>query len=123
MTRVTNDYFAVYPPKYFDTWNVVNLALDNITTIPDEFWAQAYNEFGNLSASLEPAAEMLDNVLDVLLASMTNALFEAFNIDLTPEVTNAAANSTNSNQVGNVQIQVNQKTWGRYRLVVSGTNP
>ncbi|PHH93401.1 hypothetical protein CDD83_3714 [Cordyceps sp. RAO-2017] len=124
LSETIRNFFEMFPPKIPSTWDTVNDALANVTRIPDAFWNElaVYYQTDDVRAfgvtDIE-AAEMFSSILRATMSSMANALFATFGMDLEGEVTNKNPRIEDDIQGGGFQGQVQDKTWDRYRLVVS----
>lgn len=120
------DFFHDYPPKIANTWATVNDALVNISKIPDNIWPVLASYLDNPNAQLSDLApnvqvalmELL-NSTSALAASMVNAVFGAFGIDLQSDVTAKNKGATKNGKGAGFQFDVQDKNWSRYGLVVS----
>lgn len=112
LRKMTYDYFDKYPPTYQDTWDTADLALNNITGIPDSFWPQVADGGGDS----EDLAVLTDTIY-TLMSCISNGLFEAFKIDISKDVADEDPNS--SSDGANWENEVQFRTWDRYMLIVS----
>lgn len=118
--NITTEYFALYPPKYYDTWESVNYALTNVTDISDSFWPQIIRWIETQADADLPSADdatLYLQIMTALSSSMSNALYENFGIDLYKELLDENPNVDING--GGFQNTVNEETWNRYMLVVS----
>ncbi|KAK5987937.1 hypothetical protein PT974_12073 [Cladobotryum mycophilum] len=126
ITDVTNEFFTEFHPKSPELIETVREAIKNITHLPNTLWPelakfeQTDSEavFGNGTA-----AESLLEIVTVILSSMSNAVFETFEIEMGAEIKTKGSEGSEStagvvpNANAQFQIKVQAKTWQRYRLV------
>lgn len=126
--RAVDDYFSQYPAKSPLITSTVNVAIRNISLVPDSLWPQiiAADKTGNASAI---SSENMDNFSTVaysfqnIILSLTNNLFQVFGIDVAKDVIGSGKGPNEGDiNTGILQTKVDHKTWRRYRLVVS-SNP
>ncbi|KHO00379.1 uncharacterized protein MAM_01157 [Metarhizium album ARSEF 1941] len=115
-------FFQDYPPKISSTFETVNYALNNITTISDSFWPLVENGSVPANWSLAPPGHAQDlatlgSTFLALLYSMSNALFGAFGIDSENDVSKKNPEAADEVKDGGYQMLVQDKTMNRYRLV------
>lgn len=123
----TNYYFSLYPAKMPQTVQTVNLAIQNISSLPDSLWpqlaklAQTEDETTVSDSNQDPAITFLLSY-NSILTSLINNLFQVFGIDLAKDIIQPTQNITQNTgnvNAGMLQNKVTTKTWRRYRLVVS----
>lgn len=121
----TDAYFKKYPAKMRETTETVKAALKNLTSIPNMYWPQLAkfiqtgddNVFPN--RSVDSFVTMI-YAIDSISESLSNNLFQVFGIDLTKDVISSSQPTSQGDiNSGMLQTKVNNKTWRRYRLVVS----
>ncbi|KAG6018978.1 hypothetical protein E4U40_007550 [Claviceps sp. LM458 group G5] len=121
--RTVDDYFSQYPAKSLEISSTVNVAIWNISQVPDSLWPQivAADKTGNASAI---SSENLDNYTTVaysfqnIILSLTNNLFQVFSIDVAKDVIGSGKRPDEGDvDSGMLQTKVDHKTWRRYRLV------
>ncbi|KAG6053234.1 hypothetical protein E4U17_004919 [Claviceps sp. LM77 group G4] len=121
--RTVDDYFSQYPAKSLEISSTVNVAIWNISQVPDSLWPQivAADKTGNTSAI---SSENLDNYTTVaysfqnIILSLTNNLFQVFSIDVAKDVIGSGKRPDEGDvDSGMLQTKVDHKTWRRYRLV------
>lgn len=119
----TTEFLKAYPPKNEAVQFVINAALKNVSNIPNDFWAALSRiqdgnaDFDALPTNVQQGLGIFIDALHNILTSMTNNLFQAFGIDLTASVQTTL--DTKNATTGAFQNQLNDKTFERYRLVVS----
>lgn len=123
LTNETNRFFALYPPKYYDTWDVAKEAIKNISQIDNRLWPvlAEYGETGDdsiFNKTMEDALINFGAQSNVVFSSLANGLFNAFGIDLVTEQKQKHPNETNIVRSSQFQVEVSDKTQSRYRLVV-----
>lgn len=121
----TDAFFQKYPAKMRETTETVSIALKNLTTIPDTYWSQLakFVQTGDenvlSNSSVDAFLTMVDATASIS-ASLSNNLFQVFGIDLSKDVISASRPASEGEiNSGMLQNKVNNKTWRRYRLVVS----
>lgn len=121
----TDAFFQKYPAKMRETTETVSIALKNLTTIPDTYWPQLakFVQTGDenvlSNSSVDAFLTMVDATASIS-ASLSNNLFQVFGIDLSKDVISASRPASEGEiNSGMLQNKVNNKTWRRYRLVVS----
>ncbi|EFY84854.1 hypothetical protein MAC_09106 [Metarhizium acridum CQMa 102] len=115
-------YFQDYPPKISSTFETVDQALNNITTMSDSFWPLFLN--GSVPSDLSSAppgyeadlTTISDSFIALFLA-MNNALFAAFGINLDEDVSKKYPTEAKEVKNGGYQMLIQDKTMNRYRLV------
>ncbi|OAQ68898.1 low temperature requirement A [Pochonia chlamydosporia 170] len=121
----TNYYFSLYPAKMPQTLQTVNLAIQNISSLPDSLWpqlaklAQTEDETTVSDSNQDPAITFLLSY-NSILTSLINNLFQVFGIDLAKDIIQPTQNITQNTgnvNAGMLQNKVTTKTWRRYRLV------
>lgn len=117
-------FFAEYNPKWQDLIETIDTTLENITTIPDDYWPQlARFSVTKAEADLPPVntSEFVFNVLTTLAVTMENSLFATFDVDLTQEFIDQDKNKnvTVDTMGGGFATTINNDTWDRFQLVVS----
>ncbi|CCE34553.1 uncharacterized protein CPUR_08486 [Claviceps purpurea 20.1] len=121
--RAVDDYFSQYPAKSTLITSTVNVAIRNISLVPDSLWPQiiAADKTGNASAI---SSENMDNFSTVaysfqnIILSLTNNLFQVFGIDVAKDVIGSGKGPNEGDiNSGILQTKVDHKTWRRYRLV------
>lgn len=123
MTEEINQFSEIYPPKYADTDDLIQQALDNITEIPNSFWPKLskYYLVDDYFLPNDSTTNMFVNILNALDTALENSVFAAFEIDLEGELIKESEEKgeENSDQ-SNAQFatQVDNDTWDRYNLVV-----
>ncbi|TWU72745.1 hypothetical protein ED733_001886 [Metarhizium rileyi] len=119
----TDDFFSQYPAKMTETLQTVELAINNITSLPNDLWPtlEKFGNSGNASALSETTEDAVTTFLlstQSIIASMTNNLFQAFGIDVAKDVIRPTHNITRGNiSAETFQNKVTNKTWRRYRIV------
>lgn len=121
---IVYSFITIYPITYADTWTTVDQALANVTDIPDDFWPQLalYSRTG--IAEDQPPSEYLQKILEIidsLFAAMMNSMFEKFKIDIHKELVDGNSDPNADTTSGAFQVEITNKTWDRYALVVSTT--
>ncbi|KAG5915615.1 hypothetical protein E4U42_007965 [Claviceps africana] len=121
--RSVDQFFALYPAKSSEVTSTVNVAIGNISRIPDGLWPQItlWEKTGNVSAISSDNFDAFSTVLYSLqniVLSLTNNLFVVFGIDLAKDVIESGKVPTQGDvNSGVFQSTVDHKTWRRYRLV------
>ena len=119
-SNATDTFFKAYPPKYYDAWLAVDAAIQNITTLPDDLWAQVV-KYGDTENVNDISDKNWDyaitywNSFNTILGTMANSCFQALGLDLTTELIKKNPNAKQDQ----FQIQVAASTLERYHLVVS----
>lgn len=117
---ITANFFKLYPPKYYITWQAVDAALVSISTLPDKFWPELATYLKDGDDSVFTSMDNFTGFGDAFFTitySMENALLEAYNIDLLESVLEEGGNSTANATSSEINSQVNIETWKRFRLV------
>lgn len=125
MSDYIENFLHTFPPKDISTRDVINGALNNITTVPDTFWATLetlYKDDSETTTLSDQDASAFSTFFDayrVLVSALSNALFAAFDIGSEDEVS-AKKKPVLNQQVDKeaFQIEVSEKTWSLCRLVV-----
>ncbi|KAG5921727.1 hypothetical protein E4U53_003767 [Claviceps sorghi] len=121
--RSVDDYFALYPAKLSEITGTVNIAIRNISRVPDSLWPQitVWEKTGNVSVISNDNFDAFSTVLYSLqniVLSLTNNLFVVFGIDLAKDVIESGKLPSQGDiNSGMFQSTVDHKTWRRYRLV------
>lgn len=123
LKRSTKAFFATYPPKYYDTWNTVNAAIQNISTLPQEIWqplitADMTENLDAIPKDLQEPVQDFYQALFAIIYSMINSCFQALGIDIASEVRKKHPDKSSSTKTDTFQVAVTDKTMQRYRLVV-----
>lgn len=125
------DFLLDYPPRITSTWDTINDAIRNVSQVPDSFWPEFRRLI--LGSSVKDIADELDKLpsdamysLQIVLtstltlgATMANALFGVFGIDVDGDIVKKNPNAAKAVKGGGFQLQVQDKAWSLYRLVVS----
>ncbi|KOS23200.1 hypothetical protein ESCO_004011 [Escovopsis weberi] len=126
ITDVTTQFFSIFPPKDPEMSMAVHEAIVNITTLPDALWSRLAKFEENNDASVfgntTSAAKDLYEIVTVILSSMSNSVFESFEIEAEEGSWGSASEGSDVSPIspdasGQFQVQVQAKTWQRYRLV------
>lgn len=125
MNETVQGFLKDYPSKLESTSEVINLALKNISSLPDKFWPtlakvttdDAENSLGSLNGTDETNLEKLYYSVGSIAASLANNVFQAFNTEVLGEI--VAKNKALEKADGRgFQFQVQDESWKRYGLVV-----
>lgn len=100
------DIYALYPPKYYDTWVDTNTAVDELFKIPESWWTDNTTMDANDSVYVS----LVDNTQTVYY-SIENSLFASFKIDGFENVKNKTLDSAA------FEDAANSANWGRFYLV------
>jgi hypothetical protein len=120
----TQEFFTQYPAKTPQMQETVNLALKNLSSLPNDLWfqLQKLDETGDdsiVSPKNQEAFLTFVYSINSIQTSLINNLFQAFGIDLSKDVIQPSQDmSQGSINAGMLQNKVTSKTWRRYRLVV-----
>lgn len=127
INNFTAEYFKMYPPTWSEAWTTVDIALTNITDIPDDFWAAFYDSSnsGDYSQLDYDAIVSFQRVMLAILTTMANALFQTFGIDVNEELRETTPLDDSGSDIfnGDFQTQNFNEIWERYELIVSTTFP
>ncbi|KAG6087113.1 hypothetical protein E4U15_008319 [Claviceps sp. LM218 group G6] len=121
--RAVDDYFSQYPAKSPLITSTVNVAIRNISLVPDSLWPQiiAADKTGNASAISSENMDSFSTVIysfQNIILSLTNNLFQVFGIDVAKDVIGSGKGPNEGDiNSGMLQTKVDHKTWRRYRLV------
>ncbi|OAA64965.1 hypothetical protein ISF_04375 [Cordyceps fumosorosea ARSEF 2679] len=121
------DFLEDYPSKLESTTMVINTALRNISSLPDDFWpalTRVANEAsGSSDASLTDADRSYATLRaagETLAASMANNVFRAFNTEVSGEIESKNKDLETKDREG-FQFKLERDNWARYGLVFAYT--
>lgn len=119
----TTNFFKSYPPTWSEAWTTVDVAVANITEIPDDFWGTYYDTLysGDYSQLDYDATLSFETSLAAILSTMANALFQTFGIDVNEELREATPQDETGSDILNGEFQAENflEIWERYELIVS----
>lgn len=128
LTNKTSELFTLYPPKYPESWAVVNSTIANISRIDNALWANLSqiivsgdlddDDDDAIASLIGKLSEFLGQVAVITLAC-ANSVFNSFNIDLTTEVKKRNPGASNPIKAAESQVTIGEKTQQRSRLIVS----
>ncbi|KAM3561101.1 hypothetical protein ARSEF4850_003374 [Beauveria asiatica] len=127
LTNRTNQIFDWFPPQDPLPRSVVNHSIANISAIPEETWPAIDYWFTitNESAVIDDA--MVNNYanfisqLTFILSTLSNNVFQSFNIDVGTEVRSKHPGDSNPFRQAEEQLEVDDKTRQRSRLIFAYT--
>ncbi|KAM5348005.1 hypothetical protein ACJ41O_007829 [Fusarium nematophilum] len=120
LSKIIYKFFETYTPTYVTTWNTVDEALANISSIPNDFWPDlaTYLTTGNENDFPdEDSYWTYDDAVTYIDSAMQNALLEAFKIDLVEEVSDANKKSNANMSDSNFETKVSEATEIRFELI------
>ncbi|KAK3682841.1 hypothetical protein B0T22DRAFT_472087 [Podospora appendiculata] len=104
-----NSVFAVYTPKYYDTLLSVQMALDSLCDIPDDFWPTRQDLPEDAQ---DPQLLYILSVFQDPLLAVQNSLFATFNINGFSSI-----GSDFSGESYELDEQVAETNWTKFNLV------
>ena len=110
INRTAFDIYALYPPKYYDTWADTSTAVDDLLEIPLDWWYEDHPE--NVT---DPIGERIYSDIGTVYYTIQNSLFATFKINGLENVKNQTLDAAD------FEIAANDANWNRYYLVVSCT--
>ncbi|KAH8912512.1 hypothetical protein BR93DRAFT_933503 [Coniochaeta sp. PMI_546] len=100
------DIYALYPPKYYDTWVDTNSAVDELLKVPESWWTDNTTMDAN-----DPVYVSLVSNTQTVYDSIENSLFASFKIDGFENVKNKTLDSAA------FEDAANSANWSRFYLV------
>ncbi|KAK2589928.1 hypothetical protein QQS21_012391 [Conoideocrella luteorostrata] len=126
MVKDMKDYvdrlFERYPPKMQQINDTVNVALQNISSVPDSIWTTIV-ELGSTGNNSEPSQDAWDDINKIsysvrsITVSLSNNIFQVFGIDVTKDEVQFEHAAQSDVKSGAFTKQIDNKIWRRYRLV------
>ncbi|KAH7329660.1 hypothetical protein B0I35DRAFT_474234 [Stachybotrys elegans] len=110
--------FFRYPPKWASTYDAATEAIYNISSLPDELWAQLaeYMTDENATTDINQTAVLVfTDTLTTIEGVVRNAIFQSFDIDLMGEQNDENKGKQNVTVLSDAEIS--DKSEQRYSLV------
>ncbi|KAB5536050.1 hypothetical protein GE09DRAFT_971537 [Coniochaeta sp. 2T2.1] len=106
VNTTTYDIYKLYPPKYYDTWIDSANAINELFSVPAEWWYTVDSED-------DPTLLSIAENFNTLYLTIENSLFASFKINGIEGVKNTTLDAAG------FELAANDANWGRYYLVFS----
>jgi hypothetical protein len=112
--------FKDYPPKWTSTYDSTNEAIGNISSLPNDIWPQLGAALNNEEVVGElnvTSYETFVTTLETVVAVVSNAIYQSYEIDLLAESNDASQDDPNARIPS--ESEISELSDQRYSLVVS----